>query len=203
MSSSIDLSVLYNYIVDWSKERKIIPNAKVLVQAGKMISEKSEISEAFLNTDYIELKDGIGDTFVTIVNVFELSKLKTDLEELDLEQKQSVKEGVAALILELDVLSGKVIDKIIKENFNVREELNDMIQILHGIARQNNTSLLSCVEIAYNEIKDRKGITLENGTFIKDSDPRYKEIVDKIDDKPKSSNYKSSKSSTKQKTKKK
>jgi len=174
----------YNKIVDWSKERKIIPNAKVLVQTAKMISEKSEISKAFLTGDYIELIDGIGDTFVTIVNVVELSnlqleqhsenKMKINLEEANYTMDTSY------LILRLDVLAGFVIDNIIKEKYNNEEYLNEMIQILHKLAKTNDTTLEECVETAYNEIKDRKGITLENGTFIKESDPRYKEIIKKI-----------------------
>jgi len=177
MSQSENLQNYYERIVQWSKDRKIIPNAKVLIQTGKMISEKSEISEAFLNTNYDELIDGIGDTFVTIVNIAELTKLKGANINLKLTQDKSINESVAVLILKLDVLAGKIIDKIIKENFNIENELNEMIQILFGISNLNNTTLEKCVESAYNEIKDRKGITLENGTFIKNTDPRYLEIV--------------------------
>jgi len=179
----MNLKDYYNKIVNWSKERKIIPNAKVLVQTGKMISEKSEISKAFLTGDYNELIDGIGDTFVTIVNVVELSnlqlehhsenKMKIDLEESNYTMDMNY------LILRLDVLAGFVIDNIIKEKYNNEEYLNEMIQILHKLAKTNDTTLEECVKTAYNEIKDRKGITLENGTFIKESDPRYKEIVEK------------------------
>ena len=92
---------------------------------------------------------------------------------------KTVENGVAKVILELDILVGDTIDQIIKENFNQAfENLNGIIQYLHILAKLFNTTLDHCVEQAYNQIKDRKGITLENGTFIKESDPRYKEIVE-------------------------
>ena len=40
---------------------------------------------------------------------------------------------------------------------------------LHYIAKEYNTNLEETLEIAYNEIKDRKGKTI-NGVFVKESD---------------------------------
>ena len=34
----------------------------------------------------------------------------------------------------------------------------------------NNTNLTNCWNVAYADIKDRKGYLNENGTFIKDGD---------------------------------
>ena len=174
------LKEYYEKIVQWGKDRKIIPNAKILVQAGKMVSEKAEISKAFLETDYIGVIDGIGDTFVTLVNVAELCKLKGIDQNLKLEfDEKTIENSAAKVILELDVLVGEILDHIIKENYTqAYKKLNNVIQYLHLLAILFNTTLVNCVEHSYNQIKDRKGITLENGTFIKESDPRYKEIIE-------------------------
>ena len=41
-------------------------------------------------------------------------------------------------------------------------------------------TLEECVQIAYNDIKDRKGI-MSNGVFIKESDPAYSSIIASIE----------------------
>jgi len=194
------LQEYYDKIVEWSKERKTIPNAKLLVQVGKMMSEKSEISEAYIKQDYNEMIDGIGDTFVTIVNVTELSKLKGSNKKLNLETKYANYDSAIECILNLDVILGEVNDLLIKEKYdNAITELNKTIPILHTVSKMYNKSLEECVEVAYNEIKDRKGITLENGNFIKESDPKYKEI---IKDTEETQNIETDKDDTKEETKK-
>ena len=42
-----------------------------------------------------------------------------------------------------------------------------------------NKSLEECVEVAYNEIKDRKGFLTPEGNFVNSTDPRYEEILKK------------------------
>jgi hypothetical protein len=49
---------------------------------------------------------------------------------------------------------------------NPKDNLS-MIVNLERLAKSLNLDLLECVNLAYNEIKDRKG-RLENGTFIKE-----------------------------------
>ena len=44
-----------------------------------------------------------------------------------------------------------------------------IMEQLHYIAKEYNTNLEETLEIAYNEIKDRKGKTI-NGVFVKESD---------------------------------
>jgi NTP pyrophosphatase (non-canonical NTP hydrolase) len=50
---------------------------------------------------------------------------------------------------------------------NIIDSLGDANITLTILSRQMKLSLSECTEIAYNEIKDRKGKT-ENGSFIKD-----------------------------------
>lgn|SRR5699024_6449700 len=51
----------------------------------------------------------------------------------------------------------------------LKDGIGDVVVTLIILAQQNNMSLQDCLEQAYNEIKDRKGKTI-NGVFIKESD---------------------------------
>lgn len=90
-------------IIEWAKERKIIPNAKPYSQLLKAVSELGELADAEIKGDMEGIIDAIGDVIACLTIYAELRGL----------------------------------------------------------------SIEDCVESAYNEIKDRKGRLLENGTFVK------------------------------------
>ena len=50
-----------------------------------------------------------------------------------------------------------------------KDAVGDTIVTLIILAQQNGTNVKECLEVAYNEIKGRKGKTV-NGVFIKESD---------------------------------
>ena len=74
------------------------------------------------------------------------------------------KDQVLKLIQEVGELS----DNVCKGK-DVTDDVGDCLVVLNNIALQNNTTLLECLKIAYNDIKDRKG-EMRDGIFIKESD---------------------------------
>jgi len=48
------------------------------------------------------------------------------------------------------------------------DAIGDIVVVLTILAAQNRTNIGDCVEMAYNEIKDRKGIMI-NGIFVKEA----------------------------------
>ena len=52
----------------------------------------------------------------------------------------------------------------------LRDGIGDVIVTLVILAQQNGMTLYECLEQAYNEIKDRKGVMSKDGSFIKESD---------------------------------
>lgn len=70
---------------------------------------------------------------------------------------------------------GELADSVNKQA-DVRDGIGDVAVTLVIIAAQHGTSLQECLAVAYDEIKDRKGIVLD-GVFIKESDPHYAEAV--------------------------
>ena len=63
---------------------------------------------------------------------------------------------------------GELADNINK-NRDVRDDIGDCIVVLIILARQKGLTVTECLEVAYNDIKDRKGVMVD-GVFIKEGD---------------------------------
>jgi len=61
------LNTLARLIIEWAKERRIIPNGNPLTQAIKSLEEVHELIRAIDRKDRLEIIDAYGDTFVTLV----------------------------------------------------------------------------------------------------------------------------------------
>lgn len=64
--------------------------------------------------------------------------------------------------------AGELSDNICKER-DIKDDIGDMIVVLINIAERNEVSLTECLEVAYNDIKDRKG-RMVDGVFVKEAD---------------------------------
>lgn len=56
-------------VVNWAKERKIIPNSTPESQVLKAVSEMGELADATLKGQDEEMQDAIGDVVVCLVNL--------------------------------------------------------------------------------------------------------------------------------------
>ena len=92
-------------IIQWSEQRKIIPNSTPEVQLLKAMSEMGELADATIKKDKEAIVDAVGDVMVCLVNYCALQDL----------------------------------------------------------------NLVDCMEVAYDQIKNRKGTLLPNGLFVKDA----------------------------------
>ena len=61
------LDTLENLIRDWGNEKGILPNPKATAQLAKTFEEVHELADAIRYKDVEEIKDAIGDIFVTLV----------------------------------------------------------------------------------------------------------------------------------------
>jgi|TARA_R100000482_G_scaffold124922_1_gene79932 NTP pyrophosphatase (non-canonical NTP hydrolase) len=63
--------------------------------------------------------------------------------------------------------SGELANAIIgKDHAEIMDAIGDMVVVLTSIAHFNNTTIESCINVAYDAIKSRKG-KMENGSFVK------------------------------------
>lgn len=51
---------------------------------------------------------------------------------------------------------------------DIRDDIGDIIVVLINIAERNNLTIEECLDVAYGDIKDRKG-TMIDGVFIKEN----------------------------------
>jgi hypothetical protein len=65
---------------------------------------------------------------------------------------------------------------------DVKDDIGDMFVVLTNIARLEGTTLVECANVAYEDIKDRKGFLNANGNFIKSTDVNYAELLAKFED---------------------
>jgi NTP pyrophosphatase (non-canonical NTP hydrolase) len=72
------------------------------------------------------------------------------------------KDQVLKLLQELGELS----DNVCKGN-DIRDDIGDMLVVMINILARNKLTLEECLEVAYNDIKDRKG-KMVDGIFVKE-----------------------------------
>jgi NTP pyrophosphatase (non-canonical NTP hydrolase) len=97
-------AILELEIIRWAEARQIIPNSTPQAQFMKAIAEMGELSDALTKNKMEDIKDGVGDVMVCLINM--------------------------CALLDID--------------------------------------LVKCMELAYNQIKDRKGTMLPSGVFLKE-----------------------------------
>ena len=96
----------------------------------------------------------------------ELSTLVAKIEQWHYDRNlidgASDKDQVCKLIQEVGELS----DNVCKQR-DVADDIGDCMVVLINIAVRNNLTLEHCLEVAYNDIKNRKG-QMSDGIFVKE-----------------------------------
>lgn len=146
--SKLSFVELQSLIISWAKDKNLVNPENAPKQRLKLLEEIGETAKAFLNNNESEIKDGIGDIFVVLIILHE--QLGTGF---------NFKENV-------------FLEKA--EDLDVTERLYNIIyyddcfsfENLCYLCFETGYDMLECANIAWNEIKNRKGKTV-NGTFIK------------------------------------
>ena len=83
--------------------------------------------------------------------------------------------------------AGELSDNICKGK-DIRDDIGDMMVVLINIAERNKLTLTECLEVAYNDIKDRKG-RMVDGVFVKEADDDYSGIRTTVEGMANSDNW--------------
>lgn len=93
-----------------------------------------------------------------------VSLIKTWHHDRNLIEGSTDKDQVLKLMQELGELSDSVCK--IKD---IRDDLGDMLVVMINIMERNNLTMTECLEVAWDDIKDRKG-RMVDGIFVKEED---------------------------------
>ena len=91
-----------------------------------------------------------------------IEKTNKWFEDRNLIQGSTDKDQILKLMQELGELS----DPACKGE-DIRDDLGDMLVVMLNIMKRNNFTIEECLEMAYNDIKDRKG-RMVDGIFVKE-----------------------------------
>lgn len=74
-------------------------------------------------------------------------------------------------MLKLVEEAGEIAAALIRGNqHGIKDGIGDCLVVLTNLAKLCDTDINECWNLAYDEIKDRKGKLLENGNFVKEED---------------------------------
>lgn len=164
-------------IQEWAKEIKIYEQLTPFDELLKTHEEVGELIKACYDNNRPAIQDAIGDVMVTLINYcyFVFKNKDFTIEIINARYMFDSFEG-SSTINYLGYIT-KTLIGLFNEEFLLQEysniprnvffRLSHISQLLEKIAQDENTSLEECLNIAYNEIKNRKGKII-NGKFIKD-----------------------------------
>lgn len=165
-------------IQEWAKERGIFEKGNVLNQLFKSREEFNELVEAYFTNDKEALIDAIGDLLITLINVhFFYEKSQKDFvlpfEMYYLSSINKMKHIIPqreqtpfGMIKRLNVLIFNFLEDIDSE-YLYKKNLKKVLFVVYLLCEYSNLNPIECLNIAYNEIKNRTGKMI-NGKFVKD-----------------------------------
>lgn len=162
-------------ILAWANARNLVNGSDAKTQTLKTVSEFGEFAGAVVTLDRDEIKDGIGDTIVTMIIVAAQLKVSFEviLDQAFGEGFNFGNDGRLALVVRAQATVGKIADNVIKgQAADYMANAAILVAQLRAIGVAHGFTMEDCVEAAYNEIKDRKGV-MYHGAFIKSTDERY------------------------------
>lgn len=149
MNRQEKLKDLIQKVEAWAEERNLIKFEYADKQYLKFLEETGELSRALLKNDVPEIQDGSGDFFICIIIL---------AKQLGIELETKLYEGEISGVISLyDFVN------LVSPNYVAIE----FMEVADAVIKSHGYDLVDCLEVAYNVISKRKGVT-KNGTFIKD-----------------------------------
>lgn len=155
---------MFPQIRAWAKERGITESKNPFVQSIKLYEEYGELCGSALKHKEDELKDAIGDIIVVLINLNAINNINLEdyLEQYD---SELIMNELNVCVASISYFCGKIMHS--KDIEKTAKFSNNIIGFLDLICENYNFDIFDCLNLAWNEIKDRKGKNVD-GNFIKD-----------------------------------
>ena len=158
---------LIKLIEQWARDRGLDKNGTVEGQLIKTAEEVAELIIGISKDDIGVIKDSVGDVFVTLV-VGNMIDKNLDLLEICQRVSRSSTMHPKRKFDLIYFLNGSLHSLLAAESYT-NLELSFLLESLLDVCDWYELDFVECVESAYSEIANRKGV-VRNGTFIKESD---------------------------------
>ena len=157
-------------VKQWFIDRDLENGGRLDKQSLKLSEEFGELCAGYLKKNEKVTKDSIGDCAVVIVGLTLL--IKADVQEIFDEVFSN--EYDEYYVIECLVFLNRVISNIQLSNGFINKDLyiidlTRSIYWLKSISKSLGYNFEECFELAYQEIKDRKGRWID-GSFVKEKD---------------------------------
>lgn len=169
-SKKIRLKEHIKNICDWADSKGLTENGTMDAQFEKIYEEITELREALKNQNLLEIKDAIGDIFITLVVA----------KQMEIKNCECVVRAFYDYRIDKDVkVSDDDINKFLDDDFNklkfIRNNsdyvsnkiVNSIVGTLYIASKSYDMEFLECVAHSYEIISKRTGKII-NGSFVKD-----------------------------------
>jgi NTP pyrophosphatase (non-canonical NTP hydrolase) len=169
------LTELNTLILGWAAERQILKNSTPFAQAKKTAEEVMELIQADAKQNINEIKDAIGDIYVTLVVGLgccpDCGVLGDDNTMLAVSTSKWKSDANMVRHLAAELLPHLYHYATTHESggWVYPACVTEIMGQLACIALSYDLRLEECVEAAYEQIKDRKGYLREDGVFVKET----------------------------------
>lgn len=155
-------------VKQWFIDRDLENGGRLDKQSLKLSEEFGELCAGYLKKNEQLTKDSIGDCAVVIVGLALLSKF--DVDSIFEESKNVIKNDVMTSFAYANTCIGNIQTEQHLKLMTLRKKIFTLfIGHLKSISKSLGYNFEECFELAYQEIKDRKGRWID-GSFVKEED---------------------------------
>lgn len=166
MSNLLELT---ENIEQWAVDRKL-HTADPIKQYDKLIEEFGELMKGINKNDMLMIEDSIGDMYVVMVVMCrQLGLSMTDLLKVESVETLRPEHSTFGYVRALNRLADNMKSNEFYDGYVFIWNALDIEKQLIKTCGEYYLDFTYCVDLAYNEIKDRKG-EMRDGKFIKEAD---------------------------------
>lgn len=154
-------------VISWAFDRNLLLDDNSEKQYLKLIEEFGELVAGCLKQNKSFVIDSIGDMMVVMAILKEMKGYRFNFYELDYENYFIGESKVTSALRSTNWLITTLWD-LMQEDDEKSIEIyyTEILAYLHFISNNYGMCIEDCYQIAYDEIKNRKGVML-NGTFVR------------------------------------
>lgn len=163
-----DLTQLIKNIENWAEARNLIEGSTPKKQFIKLMEEFGELCSGVSKNKIDVVKDSIGDCFVVMVILNKQTNSNFDFNPLPYLASKGIDVWIEKCVAKFASISEKI-NYTGKANRHLEYDFAYALYCLIKISNEYGLTLESCVQAAWDEIKDRKGRMID-GVFVKEGD---------------------------------